>query len=144
MSGPRVRDWMVPNPVTIGPKATVAEAETFLDAHRIRHLPVLDGDRLVGLITDRDIRLASMPRPRKEPHQRDALLQLIRVEQVMTRDPATASPDMLIAEAAWLMLEHRYGGLPVLAEGLLVGIITQGDLLKVLIHLLKVPASRGR
>jgi CBS domain-containing protein len=133
----RVSDWMVRNPVSVGPRATVAEAEAVLDAHRIRHLPVMDGDRLVGLITDRDIRLASMPRPRKEPNQPDALLRLVKVEQVMTRNPTTASPDMPIAEAARLMLECRYGGLPVVQEGRLVGIITQGDLLKALIDLLK-------
>ncbi len=136
-------EWMVRDPVTIGPKAPVAEAEALLDAHRIRHLPVMDGGRLVGLITDRDIRLASMPRPRKEPYQRDALLGLIRVEQVMTPDPATASPDMSIAEAARRMLEHRYGGLPVVEEGRVVGIITQGDLLKALIDLLKAESSPG-
>ena len=143
MSGRHVRDWMVPNPVTIGPKATVAEAEALLDAHRIRHLPVMAGDRLVGMITDRDVRLASMPRPRKEPSQPDALLQLVHVDQVMTQDPATASPDMPIAEAARLMLDHRYGGLPVVAEGRLVGIISQGDLLKALIDLLKAEDAAG-
>ena len=143
MSGRQVRDWMVPNPVTIGPKATVAEAESLLEARRIRHLPVMEDGRLVGLITDRDIRLASLPRPRKEPHQLDALLQLVHVNQVMTPDPATASPDMPIAEAARLMLEHRYGGLPVVGDGRLVGIITQGDLLKALIALLKAEGSPG-
>ena len=141
MSVPRVKDWMVPHPITIGSKATVAEAEALLEAHRIRHLPVMEGDRLVGMITDRDVRLASMPRPRKEPSHQDALLQLVRVEQVMTPDPATASPDMPVAEAAWLMLEHRYGGLPVVADGRLVGIITQGDLLKALMPLLKAGGS---
>jgi acetoin utilization protein AcuB len=139
--GELVSDWMVPDPVTVGPRATVAEAEAVLEARRIRHLPVLEGDRLVGLITDRDVRLASMPRPRKEPNHPDALLQLIRVEQVMTRDPATASPDMPIAEAARRMLEHRYGGLPVVKDGRLVGIITQGDLLKALIALVRAEGS---
>lgn len=143
MSLRRVRDWMVPDPITIGAKATVAEAEALLEGHRIRHLPVMDGDRLVGMITDRDIRLASMPRPRKEPNHRDTLLHLIRVEQVMTSGPATASPDMPIAEAARLMLEHRFGGLPVIADGRLVGIITQGDLLKALLDLLKGEEGPG-
>jgi CBS domain-containing protein len=143
MSGRQVMDWMVRDPVTIGPKATVAEAELLLEAHRIRHLPVMDGDRLVGMITDRDIRLASMPRPRKESAHPDALLPLVRVEQVMTRDPATASPELPIAEAARAMLEHRYGGLPVVADGRLVGIITQGDLLKALLDLLKAEGPPG-
>ncbi len=138
-----VKDWMVRDPVSIGPKASVAEAEALLEARRIRHLPVMDGDRLVGMITDRDVRLASMPRPRKEPNHRDALLELIRVEQVMTPDPVTASPDTPIAEAARLMLEHRYGGLPVVADGRLVGMITQGDLLKALLHLLRAEGLRG-
>jgi CBS domain-containing protein len=137
----RVSDWMVRNPVTIGPKATVAEAEALLESHRIRHLPVMDGERLVGFLTDRDIRLASMPRPRKQPNQQDALLQLLRVEQVMTPNPTTASPVMPIAEAARLMLEHRYGGLPVVQEERLVGIITQGDLLKALLDILQAEGS---
>lgn len=128
---------MVPDPVTIGPKATVAGADALLEEHHIRHLPVLEGDRLVGMITDRDVRLASMPRPRKGPNHLDALLQLVRVDQVMTPDPATVSPEMSVAEAARLMLEHRYGGLPVVEGERLVGIITQGDLLKALIYLLK-------
>jgi CBS domain-containing protein len=55
----------------------------------------------------------------------------------MTPDPATASPDMSVAVAARLMLEHRYGGLPVVEGGRLVGIITQGDLLKALMDLLQ-------
>lgn len=74
---------MFPSPITIGPRATGAEAEALMEARRMRHLPVLDENHLVGMITDRDIRLASMPRPRKEPKQPDALLQLIRVEQLL-------------------------------------------------------------
>src|SRR5574337_547383 len=136
-----VRDWMVPDPVTVSPRATVAEAKSLLEAHHIRHLPVMDHDRLVGMITDRDIRLASMPRARMEPARPDALLPLIRVEQVMTPDPTTASPGMSIAEAARLMLERRYGGLPVIADGRLVGIITQVDLLKALIAYLEAEDS---
>ena len=61
----------------------------------------------------------------------------------MTPNPATASPDMPIAEAARLMLELRYGGLPVVAEGRLVGIITQGDLLKALLDLLTAEGLPG-
>lgn len=143
MTPPCVRDWMVPDPITIAPQATVAEAKTLLKAHRIRHLPVMEGNRLVGIITDRDIRLASMPRARMEPAHPDALLQLIRVGQVMTPDPTTASPDMSIAEAAQLMLARRYGGLPIIANGLLVGIITQVDLLKALMALLKSEGGAG-
>jgi len=85
-----------------------------------------------------------MPRPRKEPDQQDALLRLVRVEQVMTPNPATASPDTPVAEAARLMLEHRSGGVPVLADRRLVEIITQGDLLKALIELLKAEDAPDR
>ncbi len=49
----QVKHWMVRDPLTIGPKATMAEAEALLDEHRVRHLPVMDGDRLVGMITER-------------------------------------------------------------------------------------------
>jgi CBS domain-containing protein len=133
----QVKDWMVPSPITIGPQATGAEAEALLEARRIRHLPVMDEDHLVGMITDRDIRLASMPRPRKGSNHPDALLQLIRVEQLMTRDLVTVTPVTPIEEAARLMLERRLGALPVLEGERLVGIISQGDLLKALLALLK-------
>jgi acetoin utilization protein AcuB len=135
---------MIPNPITIGPKATGAEAEALMEAHRIRHLPVVAENLLVGMITDRDIRLASMPRPRKEPKRSDALLQLIRVEQLMTRDLVTVTPVTLIGEAARLMLERGPGALPVLESERLVGIISQGDLLKALISLLKSKESQDR
>ena len=62
----------------------------------------------------------------------------------MTPNPATSSPDTPVAEAARLMLEHRYGGLPVLTGGRLVGILTQGDLLKALIELLKAEDAPDR
>ncbi len=140
----QVKDWMVPNPITIGPQATVAEADALLEERHIRHIPVLDGDRLVGMITDRDVRLASMPRPRKEPKHSDALLKLIRVEQLMTRDLVTVTPVTPIGEAARLMLEQRLGALPVLEGDRLVGIISQGDLLKALLALLRSEESQGR
>jgi CBS domain-containing protein len=140
----QVKDWMVPNPITIGPQATGAEAEALMEAHRIRHLPVVAKNLLVGMITDRDIRLASMPRPRKEPKRSDALLQLIRVEQLMTRDLVTVTPVTPIGEAARLMLEQRLGAMPVLESERLVGIISQGDLLKALLALLKSKESQGR
>jgi acetoin utilization protein AcuB len=132
----QVKDWMVPTPITVSPTATVAGAQALLETHRIRHLPVMDGDRLVGVITDRDILLASMPRPRKALAHPDALLQLVRVDQVMTRDPILVAPRTPIEEAAPLMLDRRFGALPVTEGGRLVGIISQGDLLKALLALL--------
>lgn len=139
----QVKDWMVPDPVTIGPKATVAEAEALLETHHIRHIPVMDGGRLAGMITDRDIGLASMPRPRKELTHQDVLLQLVRVDQVMTRDPVRVAPLTPIEEAARLMLDRRFGALPVMEGERLVGIISQGDLLKALIALLQAEGTPG-
>lgn len=132
-----VRDWMVRDPLTISPRATMAEAKAALEAHRIRHLPIVDAGHLVGMLSDRDVLLASMPRPRREANHPDALLQLVRVEQVMTREPVTVAPDAPIEEAARLMLDRRFGALPVVEGEKLVGIISQGDLLKALVQLLQ-------
>lgn len=137
-----VRDWMVRDPFTMSPQATMAEAAAVLESHRIRHLPITDAGRLVGMLSDRDVLLASMPRPRREANHPDALLRLVRVEQVMTRDPVTVGPDAPIEEAARLMLDRRFGALPVVEGERLVGIISQGDLLKVLVRLL--PAIEER
>jgi 3-hydroxybutyryl-CoA dehydratase len=117
-------------PVTVGPSATLSEARVLLDRHRVRHLIVLDGEQLAGIITDRDIRQASLPHPPGQPHpEGDPLLELIRVGQAMTKEVITVMPDTLLEHAAMLLIHHRIGALPVVTQGRVVGIITETDLL---------------
>lgn len=122
-----VKERMNPRPITIYPGASLAEARALLDRHRIRHLPVVEEGKLVGIITDRDIRSAASV----------ASLEQITVGDAMTRNVITITPETPVQEAAKLMVSHRIGGLPVLKGGEVVGIITETDLLKAFVELVE-------
>ena len=125
-----VRDWMTESPTTVSPTTTVAAARELVVTKRIRHLPVRDGERLVGIITDRDIRMAlPSPAARVSVWEARHLLDLLRVEEVMTRSVITIGEDAPISEAVRLMVAHRFGALPVIRGGRLVGILSETDLL---------------
>jgi len=124
-----VGERMRRNPLTISPKATLAEAKALMDQHRIRHLPVVEGEALVGIITARDISQASFPGPPREPSpETEAILRLIKVGEVMTWNVITTTPEATIGEAAGLLVAHKIGGLPVLEDDRLVGILTDRDI----------------
>ena len=106
-----------------------------------RRLPVLEDEQLVGIVTDRDIRLAAnSPVILRERWQDEFLLDHVKVDACMTPDPITVTPDSSVEEAARLMHGRKVGGLPVVQEGKLVGIITETDILNHFIELL----GRGR
>lgn len=126
---------------TAGPDTTLKQALQLLQEHRIRHLPVTDGDRLVGIVTDRDLREACPSILEKNP-QDDTLEQ--PVSSIMKREVITAHPLDFIEDAARLMYEHRIGCLPVLQEERLVGIVTQTDVLHTLIELFGVDRPSQR
>jgi len=136
-----VKDWMNPRPLTVDTRATVAEAKAIMDRYWIRHLIVRDGTALVGILSDRDIRSVSLPpggqfsQPDREAHLRREL-----VGAAMTRDPRTVRPDMPLREVVRLMLEHKFGGAPVMEGGRLVGIITETDILR---SFLKITEGEG-
>lgn len=113
--------------VTVTPTATVADALELIRNHNIRHLPVLDAGRVVGVATDRDLRLALEPGSTPA----DATVQ-----DIMTTSPVAVSPDTPIESAAALLSEHRIGCLPVLEDDELVGILTRSDLLRAFVELM--------
>ncbi len=112
-----VASRMSKNPVTASPRDTLAEAQARMDSGNFRHLPVTDQGRLVGMLSDHDIR------------QHQGHLTDTRVTGAMTDNPITVSPDTTMEEAAEIMLERKISGLPVVEQGKLVGIITTADLL---------------
>ena len=127
-----VERYMTPNPVTVQPDTSLRKALELLQAHQIRHLPVVRGKRLVGIITDRDLRQlfpSSLAPPDEVAGFRTAAAQ-VKVGEVMTRRVLSVTPETRTHRAARLMVEHRIGCLPVLRGSTLVGIITTVDLLQ--------------
>lgn len=121
-----VKERMNPRLITIHPEASLAEARALLDHHRIRHLPVIEDGKLLGILTDRDIRSAAAA----------SSLEQGMVGEAMTRNVITVAPETPIQEAAKLMVVHHIGGLPVVRGRALVGIITETDLLNALVEVM--------
>jgi acetoin utilization protein AcuB len=122
---------MSPDPVTVSPDTTVAEARGLLEAEGIRHLPVVDAGRLTGIVSDRDIGISDASlRAAVKHHTVDTLLDDERpVEAVMSSTPHVIAADAGIAQAARLMVSRRINALPVVDDDTLVGIITSVDCL---------------
>ena len=141
---PAVADIMTPNPVTVTPRNAIRTAVNLMREVGCRRLPVVDRGRLVGIITDRDLRrAANSPFVVREQWYDNFILDHIEVGSCMTPNPLTIQPGASICEAARLMRDHKVGGLPVVADGQLVGIITETDLLNFLIETLEREQQRG-
>lgn len=138
MSGPLVRDWMTRHPVTIRRGTSILETRELMDEEQVRRLLVLDDDgTLIGVVTAGDVREAwPSPVSSLEPFERKSALAEIRIEEVIENDPIGIHPDATIQEAADLMFEHKIGGLPVVEDGKLLGLITQSDLIRGLVRML--------
>jgi acetoin utilization protein AcuB len=128
----RVMDSMTREVVTLGPEASVAEAWGVCQELGIRHLPVVEGGRLVGLVSDRDLRDVSPPRGSGGERE---TLGWVRLRDIMSTDLVTIHPLDTIEHAAREIYERRIGCLPVVADGELVGIITSSDMMRTLIEL---------
>lgn len=116
--------------MTARPGDTLADLVTLSRQRHMGHFPVVEGDKVIGIITDRTLREAST-HPAVYNLLMDLLASLDRglVEQIMIRDVITASPETPVVEAVKLMREHRIGCLPVVRDGKLLGIVTAFDLL---------------
>lgn len=137
----QVKDSMAREVTTLSPGDTAGDALALCRERRIRHLPVLEDGRLVGIVSDRDLRSAT---PVFGDPARAAALSEVRVGDVMAREVVTAEPDDPIDEAANTMRERRINCLPVLEGGQLVGIVTSSDVMESLVYLLGAhePGSR--
>jgi len=121
--------------ITVDKQASLRRARRILDQHRIRHLLVVDDKRLVGIVTDRDLRQAAPSS--KSPltiNERQEFMDELKVLEVMSRKLITASPTTTIREAAKVMVSEKIGCLPVVDGNQLVGIVTQADLLEMLVR----------
>lgn len=140
-----VERWMKANPITVGPLDSFRHAMNLIRQRGIRHLPVVEGGRLVGIVTDRDVRQASPSAATSlEVHELHYLLEKIKIRDIMTSEVVTATPEMPIEAAARLMLTHRIGSLPVLRGMALVGIITETDILSAFVEVMGIQAEQTR
>src|SRR5436305_7192064 len=133
---------MTQDPITLPPEASVAEALTLCRERRIRHIPILEEGRLIGIVSDRDLRDAS---PALGEPERASALQEIRVGDVMTPEVSTVNPQDSIENAAQEMYELKIESLPVVAERAVVdegsavveeellGIVTSSDVMRALV-----------
>ncbi|MCS6774642.1 MAG: CBS domain-containing protein [Anaerolineae bacterium] len=130
-----VRDWMTANPVTISPNTSLADAHRLMKQKRVRRLPVVENGRLVGIVALSDI-LEAEPSGATtlSIYEINYLLAELKIEKIMKRNVITVTPDTPIREAAELMLTHKIGGLPVIQDGKLVGIITESDIFRMIVR----------
>jgi acetoin utilization protein AcuB len=128
---------MTSAPITVAPDTQLLDAALALRSNSIRHLPVVEDGKLVGLLSDRDIQRSAPSRliPITEEGY-NAVFESNTVNRIMTRDPVVISPDAVLADAIVLMQQSRCGSLPVVENGELVGILTRGDLLDALHRIL--------
>jgi acetoin utilization protein AcuB len=133
-----VKERMTRNPVVVAPDVSVPQALRRMHEARIRRLPVVDdGGHLVGIVSDKDLLRASpSPATSLSVWEIAYLLDEIKVRSVMTSKVITVTEDTPLEDAARIMADSKIGGLPVLADGRLVGIITETDLFRVFVELL--------
>ena len=133
-----VEQVMTRNPATVAPNDSIRVAIDRMRAHNCRRLPVLERDRLVGIVTDRDLRRATnSPLVLRERWYDEFMLDHIPVRACMTEKPITVAPRTPIVDASKIMRDRKIGGLPVVYGDALVGIVTETDLLNFLIALLE-------
>ncbi len=114
---------MTPNPVTVGPEASLATVKALMDAGKFRRVLIVENGKLIGIVTERDLR------------EHNGYLNSTKVTAAMRSPVVAIGPDRTAEDAARLMLEHKFGGLPVLEGERLVGIVTSTDLLKAFLRI---------
>ncbi len=129
-----VREIMHSPVVVITPDASIEEAQALMEEHNVRRLPVVNADgHLVGIISLGDLREAAAVKATLNPYSPEATETWLSVEEVMTPNPITVTPDTPIWQAAELMIAHKIGGLPVMEGSQLVGIITTSDIMRLVV-----------
>jgi acetoin utilization protein AcuB len=123
--------------ITISPDLPITEALNLMRVEHIRRTPVIRGGKLVGIVSDKDLLNASpSPATSLSIWEMNYLLSKITVEDVMTKDVLTISMDTPIEDAARIMTDNKIGGLPVVKDDRVVGIITETDLFKIFLELM--------
>lgn len=130
-----VGNWMTKDVISVDVNDSMQDAARLIRKHKIKRLPVMENGKLVGIVTDRDLKRASASDVTTlEIHELLFLISEIKISDIMTKDPITIPLDYTIDEAAQILLEHKLSGAPVVDdEGQVAGIITQTDIFRVLV-----------
>jgi acetoin utilization protein AcuB len=140
----KVRDWMTPEPVTLTEDDRVKTAVQHLLRAGIRHVPILRGDELVGIVTDRDLRRA-LPsiEAGASPEKYQAFMEETALRDIMRSDPVTCSPDTDLVDAVKIFVERKVGAIPVVEDERLVAILTQIDVMRAFLEVLENGSGPG-
>ena len=140
-----VRKKMKKDLITITKDERMTTARKIMKEKNIRHLPVVDGKKLIGLVTNMDIRKAeASPATSLEIRELHYLLDKLTVGEIMTRNVITISPDISVEEATTLLHDNKIGCLPVVEDGNLVGILTENDVMDMLIDVMGMKEKGSR
>lgn len=131
-----IKHFMTPSPHTIGPRQTMARAHAIMRENRIRHLPVVDEGRVVGIVTERDLHLMETL-PDSQPDD-------VFIEDAMTPDPYTVPLDAPIDDVATTMAQNKFGCAVVVENGRPCGVFTTVDALYALAQMTRAPERGAR
>jgi CBS domain-containing protein len=127
----RVRDIMETKLVTISANERLSMVEDIMTLGRVRHMPVVQGGQLVGVVSERDLLRASLSvLSEHRDAERRAFLHVVEISRVMSAPPIVIGPDASIEQAALLMADKKIGCLPVVAGDQLIGMVTETDVLR--------------
>ena len=130
-----VREWMTPAPIVAAPGTTLPDALNVMKRSHIRRLPICQDDKLIGIVTRGDLRGAQPSEATSlSIFELNYLIGRVTLDQIMTRNPITVTPDTTIGAAARIMLQSKVSGLPVMEDGRLVGIITESDIFRLVVR----------
>jgi len=134
----KISERMTRNVKTLTADQNLKEALGLMQRHHIRHVPVVEGERVVGIVTDRDVRRATPSLlSGADQDQYERVLTGTKVSQVMTRNPYTVTPSMKVRDVVKILLDRKFESVPVVESDRLVGIMTVTDMLRVLVDLLE-------
>ena len=129
---PSVRDIMTSSPVSLQKDDKLSLAEEVMTGGRIRHLPILDGERLVGVLSEADLFHSAFKVLHFRPDEQRKFVKSLKVEDVMSKHVVSVPADTSIRAAARLMMEKKLGCLPIVEGERLVGLVTKSDMLRCL------------
>jgi acetoin utilization protein AcuB len=141
----RIKDVMTKNPITVSPDTLILDAQKIMRDKKIRRLPVIDKGKLVGIVTKRDLLEVAPPKGTSATlYEWNYLLSQMKVKEVMRKDPIVITPYTPVEDVLRIGQEEKIGSFPVVDNGRLVGIVTESDIVRFLIHTLGIGEGGSR